>query len=82
MPKLVCQTPLSLDPPLASNGISLIIRCKADAMLGDVRDPFGVHSGVRSGSVWANFGSNFRSQELEISEFSICAAVAAAAGAL
>ena len=28
-------------------------------MLDDVPDPFGVHSGVLSGYVWANFRSKF-----------------------
>ena len=49
-------------------------------MPGDVRDLFGVHSGVRSGSVWANFGLKF--SEPKIQKFSNCVAVAAAAGAL
>ena len=40
-----------------------------------VRDPFG----IRSGSVQANFGPNF--SEPKIQNFSICAAVAVAAGA-
>ena len=38
-------------------------------MPGDVRDPFGFHSGVRSGSVWANFGPKF--PEPKISNFKI-----------
>ena len=41
-----------------------------------VRDPFG----IRSGSVRANFGLKF--PKPKISKFMICAAVAAAAGAL
>ena len=57
---------------------------------GSVRGPFGVRSGsvrgpfgVRSGSVWANFGPNFSDPKiLKFQKFSICAAVAAAAGAL
>ena len=57
---------------------------------GSVWGPFGVRSGsvrgpfgVRSGSVWANFGPNFSDPKiLKFQKFSICAAVAAAAGAL
>ena len=37
-----------------------------NAMPGDVRDPFGVHSGVRSGSVWANFGPKCSKPKISI----------------
>ena len=43
-------------------------------MLGDVRDPFGIHSGFRSDSVRANFGPKFSEPKIKISEnFNLCA---------
>ena len=32
----------------------------------DVRDPFGINSKVRSGSVWANFGPKFSEPKIYI----------------